>query len=84
MPKSHASECLAQSEVLVTSQVAVQVFELGRLVPLEGVRVFLFWENRNAALAATGNTDSQGHFWVQRVPPGRYRKVVSLACRPRR
>jgi hypothetical protein len=72
-PESHASECLASGETVLTSQVAVQVFELGRLDPFEGVAVSLFWEGRNTAPAATGQTDSQGHLRVQGVPPGRYR-----------
>jgi hypothetical protein len=76
--ESRASECLASSEIVVTSQVAVQVFGLGGLDPLEGVDVSLLWENRNAAPTATGKTDSQGHVRVQGVPPGRYRVQAGL------
>jgi hypothetical protein len=74
MPQSHANECLASSELVLTSQVAVQVFGgLSRLAPLEGVDVSLHWEGRSAVPTATGKTDSQGHLRVQGVPPGRYR-----------
>ena len=78
VPDAHASECLASSEVVVTSQVAVQVFASGPLYPLQGVAVSLFWEGKTAVPTATGTTDSSGHLRVQGVPPGRYRVQVGI------
>ena len=73
-----ASECLATGEVVLTSQVALQVFSHRPLVPLEGASVSLAWEHGKNDPAATGKTDSQGHLQVLGIPPGRYSIRVTL------
>jgi hypothetical protein len=73
-----ASECIVTGEVVLTSQVAVQVFSRRPLVPLEGAAVSLAWEHGSGDPAATGKTDSQGHLQVLGIPPGRYRIRVTL------
>jgi hypothetical protein len=73
-----ASDCIATGEVVLTSQVAVQVFSHRPLVPLEGATVSLAWEHGKGDPAGTGKTDSQGHLQVLGIPPGRYWMRVTL------
>jgi hypothetical protein len=77
-----ASECLVTSEVVFTSQVAVQVFFRHGLDPVEGATVSLVWAHGKGNPAATGTTDSLGHLQVLGVPPGLYRVRVALTGRP--
>jgi hypothetical protein len=74
-----AAECI-NSEIVLTSQVAVQVFGGRPLEPWKGVDVSLIWERaereRKSDPTAAGQTDPQGHLQILEVPPGFYRLVV--------
>jgi hypothetical protein len=76
---AHASECLVRSELIQTSQVAVQVWRGPQ--PVEGAIVSLIWQHGQGTPAATGETDSQGALQIDAVPPGYYSLRVTQADR---
>ena len=76
---SYVDKNQSEPEVLKVSRVA-GVARNSQGTPIQGVDILLFTEQGHK-LMATAVTDKEGEFFLEEVPPGRYRLVAkSLFC----
>jgi hypothetical protein len=76
---SYVDRNQSEPAVLKVSRVA-GVATNSQGTPIQGVDILLFAEQRHK-LIATAVTDKEGEFFLEEVPPGRYRLVAkSLFC----
>jgi hypothetical protein len=67
-----AGECVRGERIIVTSEVAFQVFDLSDRFP--GVEVTLQVKGRDVR---SGKTDSQGYIAFSGLPAGTYRAIIT-------
>jgi hypothetical protein len=76
---SYVDKNQVEPEVLKVSRVA-GVARNSQGTPIQGVEILLFTEQGHKLMAAAV-TDKEGEFFLEEVPPGRYRLVAkSLFC----